>query len=43
LRKGQSLKLAVSTGAATRTGSDFDTFLVGWQLTWFDRPGEGKP
>jgi hypothetical protein len=32
----QSLKFAGSTGAATRTGSDFDTILVGWQLSWFD-------
>lgn len=34
----QSIKFAASTGTSGRTGSDFDTFLVGWQLTWFDRP-----
>jgi hypothetical protein len=38
-----SLKLAVSSGVSTRTGSDFDTVLVGWQHTWFDRPGGRRP
>jgi hypothetical protein len=36
IHPGQSIKLAASTGASTRTGTDFDTLLVGWQLTWFD-------
>ena len=34
---GQSLKFAVSTGATTRTGTDFDSILVAWQFMWFDR------
>jgi len=32
----QSIKFAASTGASARTGSDFDTYLVGWQFAWFD-------
>ena len=43
LPRNQSLKFSASTGASTRTGSDFDSFLVGWQLMWFDRPQGGKP
>ena len=31
----QSLKLAYSTGATTRRGSDFDTLTVTWQLVVF--------
>lgn len=37
LTAGQSLKLAYSTGASTRTGTDFDSFAAAWQLRWFDR------
>jgi hypothetical protein len=33
----QSLKLAYSTGASTRTGADFTTMAVAWQYLWFDR------
>jgi hypothetical protein len=33
----QSLKIGVSTGASTRTGSDFDSVAVAWQMLWFDR------
>jgi hypothetical protein len=33
----QSLKIAASTGATTRIGSDFRTIAVAWQLTWLDR------
>jgi len=32
----QSIKIAASTGASSRAGSDFDTYTVGWQLAWFD-------
>jgi hypothetical protein len=32
---GQSLKLAYSTGAATRAGADFDTVTIAWQYVWF--------
>jgi len=31
----QSLKFSGSTGATTRVGSDFNTFGVAWQLSWF--------
>ena len=34
----QSLKIAAGTGASTRAGNDFDTLVVAWQVTWFDRP-----
>jgi hypothetical protein len=34
----QSLKVAASRGLSTRTGSDFDTYVVGWQIAWLDRP-----
>lgn len=42
----QSIKIAASTGASTRTGSDFDTYTMGWQFAWFDprvpvRPASG--
>jgi Putative MetA-pathway of phenol degradation len=33
----QSLKIAYSTGASTRTGSDFSTIAIAWQYLWFDR------
>ena len=36
LTRSQSLKFAASTGTSTRTGTDFRTYLVGWQLMWFD-------
>jgi hypothetical protein len=32
----QSLKVAVSTGASTRTGTDFNTVALAWQLLWLD-------
>lgn len=35
----QSVKIAYSTGAAIRTGSDFDVVAVAWQVVWFDRGG----
>jgi hypothetical protein len=31
----QSLKIAGSTGAATRVGADFSTITVAWQVLWF--------
>ncbi|HJQ99406.1 MAG TPA: transporter [Candidatus Polarisedimenticolaceae bacterium] len=37
LTKRQSIKLVASTGATARTGTDFDSYVVGWQLVWFDR------
>jgi hypothetical protein len=33
----QSLKFAFSTGATTRTGTDFNSISVAWQLGFFDR------
>jgi hypothetical protein len=34
----QSVKIAFSTGASTRTGADFNTLAVAWQILWIDRP-----
>lgn len=34
----QSVKLAYSTGMWTRSGGDFETLVVGWQIAWADRP-----
>lgn len=39
----QSLKIAYSTGASTRTGNDFATVAVAWQLLWFDRAQPNRP
>jgi len=39
LNKHNSLKLNYSTGVSTRTGSDFDSFAIGWQYRW----GGGLP
>ena len=39
----QSLKLAFSTGASTRTGSDFTTVGVAWQYLWLDKPRPSRP
>jgi len=33
-----SIKLAVSTGAIVRRGTDFSTFSFGWQTAWVPRP-----
>jgi hypothetical protein len=30
----QSLKVTASTGATTRSGADFQTIGVAWQLSW---------
>jgi len=35
--KRHAVKLAASTGTSARTGTDFDSYLIGWQMTWFDR------
>jgi hypothetical protein len=32
----QSIKVAWSTGATTRLGSDFDLYSVAWQVRWMD-------
>jgi hypothetical protein len=29
-----SLKLLATTGASTRTGTDFDTLSLAWQYRW---------
>lgn len=42
LGRMQSVKIAYSTGAAIRTGSDFDVVAVAWQAVWFDRVA-GRP
>jgi hypothetical protein len=38
--KRNSLKFAFSTGAIIRSGADFSTFSVGWQTTFFGKPGK---
>jgi hypothetical protein len=43
IHAGQSIKVVASTGTSTRTGSDFDSFLAGWQLTWFDEATKRGP
>ena len=35
LGRGQSFKLAYSTGAAVRAGQDFKTLTAAWQILWF--------
>jgi hypothetical protein len=35
IQRRYSIKVAYSTGATTRVGSDFNTFLVSWQMTVF--------
>ena len=42
IAKAQSLKISASTGVSVRTGTDFDTVLVAWQIRWFDRTNRGK-
>ncbi|HEX4576162.1 MAG TPA: transporter [Edaphobacter sp.] len=37
LKKGQSMKIAYSSGVTGNIGSDFSTVVVGWQYAWFDR------
>jgi len=42
IARGQSIKIAASTGAWVQSGSDFNTGTVTWQINWFDpskRPG----
>jgi hypothetical protein len=34
--KGHAVKLNYSRGATARLGSNFTTFGIGWQYTWFD-------
>jgi Putative MetA-pathway of phenol degradation len=36
LGRSQSLKVAYSTGATTRTGTDFSTVALAWQIMWMD-------
>lgn len=43
LTSRQSIKIAAATGASTRAGSDFDSWIAAWQLTWFDRPDAARP
>jgi hypothetical protein len=34
----QSIKASYAAGAVVRSGSDFRTVAVAWQMLWFDRP-----
>ncbi|MGL6269545.1 MAG: hypothetical protein ACRC2O_16545, partial [Chitinophagaceae bacterium] len=36
--KHSSIKLAASTGAIVRVGADFNSFSIGWQTAWTDKP-----
>ena len=36
ITRHQSLKVTGSTGATTRVGADFTTFVAAWQISWFD-------
>jgi hypothetical protein len=38
----QSLKFAYSSGLVSRTGTDFNTFAISWQLAWFDKRFRAK-
>ncbi len=38
----QSLKLAASRGASARTGSNFTSYAIGWQIVWFDKPRSSR-
>lgn len=40
--KHSSLKLAASTGAIVRAGADFNTFSIGWQTAWANKPKSKK-
>ena len=31
----QTLKIAYSTGSSVRSGSDFKSLAIGWQILWF--------
>ena len=42
LAQGHALKFALSTGASTRTGTDFNSILVAWQFMFFDRPPQAR-
>jgi hypothetical protein len=35
--KGNSIKFNLSKGATARLGSNFTTYGIGWQHTWFDK------
>ena len=38
LGRRQSIKASYAAGAVVRSGSDFRTLSVAWQMLWFDRP-----
>ncbi len=40
--KHSSIKLAASTGAIVRFGADFNTFSIGWQTVFIDKPKSKK-
>jgi len=37
IKKQHSLKAAYTNGLITRSGADFDTYLIGYQFLWFDK------
>jgi hypothetical protein len=42
LPASQSLKFAYSTGLIARSGTDFNTLAIIWQLAWFDKRSRSK-
>ena len=36
--KLSSIKLSANTGAVVRIGQDFDSFSIGWQKSWLEKP-----
>lgn len=36
--KLSSIKLSANTGAVVRVGQDFDSFSIGWQKSWLEKP-----
>ena len=38
LKPGHTIKLLVATGVTARVGSSFETYSVGYQFLWLDRP-----
>ena len=36
--KGQSVKFSYSRGATARLGTNFTTYGIAWQYSWFAKP-----
>lgn len=42
LGKRQSIKIGYSSGMVVRTGTDFKSFAVAWQMLWLSRPWQAS-